>query len=222
VDLHRRIAPREFPSPLTFEYLSKRLKPVPLAGTLVVTLCPEDMLLMLSIQVTKDRYLKLGKICDVSEFLRVHRGLDWARTLKEAKRSGAQRKILFALGLISHLLSTALPQEVAHKLKFHTSIQELVERASQELFHHTGDTVGGQMTFQRFHWLRRERLRDKIRPYCFRYVKDVIVPCELDRRVLSISSRLSFLYYFVRPARLVAKYTGLLLARVIRLSSSVS
>ena len=47
VDLHRRIASRDFPSPLNFDYLLKRLRPVDLAGTTAATLCPEDTLLML-------------------------------------------------------------------------------------------------------------------------------------------------------------------------------
>ena len=59
---------------------------------MVPNLSPEDTLLMLSVQVTKDRYLQLAKICDIAEFLRVHRSLNWAQTLKEAKRLGGAAK----------------------------------------------------------------------------------------------------------------------------------
>jgi Uncharacterised nucleotidyltransferase len=222
VDLHRRIAPREFPSPLSFDYLSKRIQSATLVGTIVPNLSPQDTLLMLSVQVTKDHYLQLAKICETSEFLRVHLSLNWARTLTEAKRLGAQRKILFALCLTRHLLGMALPREVVRELKVHKGVHELVEHASRQLFHRSDNTVRDQLSSQRFRWLIRERLRDKLYPYYLRYLHDVITPNELDRRLLPLSRRLSFFYYFIRPARLVAKYTGLLLARVIRLCSSVS
>src|SRR4029453_11293711 len=193
VDLHRRIAPQEFPSPLTFEYLSKRLQPTTLIGTTVRSLSPKDTLLMLSIQVTKDRFLKLAKVCDVAELLRLHRSLNWAQALTEAKRLGAQRKILFALCLTSNLLGTALPKEVVHELKFYTAIRELVEHASLQLFHRTDNTVRDRLTSQRFRWLVRERLRDKIYPFYLRYLHDliikVIIPCELDRRLLHLPGR---------------------------------
>lgn len=222
VDLHRRIAPREFPSPLSFDYLSKRVQSATLLGTIVPNLSPQDTLLMLSVQVTKDRYLQLAKICDTSEFLRVHRSLNWGRTLTETKRLGAQRKTLFALCLTRHLLGTALPQEVVRELKVHKGVHELVEHASRQLFHRSYNTVRDQLSSQRFRWLIRERLRDKLYPHYLRYLHDVITPNESDRRLLSLSGRLSFLYYFIRPVRLVAKYTSLLLARVRKLSSSVS
>ncbi len=213
VDLHRRITPREFPSLLKLDYLSKRLKPVALAGTIVATLCPEDTLLMLSIQVTKDRYLQLKKICDIAELV-VHQRLNWAQALKEAKSLGGQRMMLFALCLTSNLLGAALPQEVVHELRFHTSIHELVEHAAEQLFHRGDHTVHDQLTSQRFYWLVRERLRDKLYPYYLRYVHDVIAPNELDRRLLPLPRRISFLYYFIRPVRLIGKYALLLLRRV--------
>jgi len=104
---NRRIAPRDFPSPLSFDYLSKRLQPTPLIGTTVASLSPLDTLLMLSIQVTKERRFKLAKLCDVAELLRRHWGLNWEQTLIETKRLGAQRKVLFALCLASNLPGTA-------------------------------------------------------------------------------------------------------------------
>jgi hypothetical protein len=214
VDLHRRIAPQEFPSPLTFEYLSKRLQPTTLIGTTVPSLSPKDTLFMLSIQVTKDRFLKLAKVCDVAELLRMHPGLNWAQALTEAKRLGAQRKILFALCLTSNLLGTPLPQEVVREVRFHSFIHELVKHASQQLFHQKDDTVGDHLTVQRSDWVVRERLRDKLYPYYLGYVHDVIVPNELDRRLLPLPRQISFLYYFIRPVRLVVKYALLLLRRV--------
>lgn len=217
VDLHRRMTEYGFRCPLNFDYLSKRLKPAVLAGTTVPNLSPEDTLLMLAIQITKDagsRYFQLAKICDMAELLRAYPRLDFAQALRQAKRLGGERMLLYSLRLANNLLDTVLPQEVISEMRFHPAIEGLVECARRQLF--DGYDRADQPTVDQFRWLVRERLRDKLYPYSLRYVTDVIVPCELDRRLLPLPGRLSFLYYFIRPVRLVRKYVLLLLKRVIR------
>jgi Uncharacterised nucleotidyltransferase len=221
VDLHKGLTPREFPSPLNFEYLSGRLQRIILAGTEVPNLSPEDTLLMLAVQITKDAgtpYFQLAKICDIAELLRVYPHLHSAKTLKQAKSLGGERMLLFSLRLTSNLLGTELPQDIICKMPFHPSIDKLADYARQQLFDRDDRTVRNQPAADQFRWLIRERLRDKIYPYYLRYLHDVIInviiPCELDRRLLPLPGRLSFLYYFIRPVRLAQKYGLLLLRRV--------
>ena len=210
VDLHRRIAPHEFPSPLTFDYLCKRLQPVALLGGTAATLCPEDTLLMLGMQITKDGNLQLSKICDIAELLRVHQHLNWARVLKETKRLGGQRMLLYGVRLTSDLLGTALPQELASETSFHPCLDGLVAHARRQFFHRD-DSVREPRPADCWRWVLQERLRDKLRAY-YHYLHNVIVPCELDRRLLPLPRELSFLYYFIRPVRLIGKH-GLLQMR---------
>jgi hypothetical protein len=123
VDLHRRIASRDFPSPLNFDYLSKRLRPVDLAGTTAATLCPEDTLLMLGMQVTKDGNLQLSKICDIAELLRVHQQLNWAQVLKETKRLGGAADAL--------LWRTAHERSPGHGTAATTSVGDVIALVSR-------------------------------------------------------------------------------------------
>ena len=204
VDLHKRIASRSVPSPLSFNYLSKRLEPVNLAGTIVATLCPEDALLMLSIQVTKDKNLQLAKICDIAELLHVHQHLNSARMLKQAKRLGAQRMLLYGVRLASDLLGTALPQELACDMSFHPAVNGLIAHARRQFFHRD-DSVPQQLPADCLRWVMQERFRAKLR----RFLYDVVVPCEPDRRLVHLPAGLSFLYYVIRPVRLIGKH-GLL------------
>ena len=153
VDLHKRIASRDFPSPLNFEYLSRRLQRITLAGTIVATLCPEDTLLMLSIQVTKDGNLQLSKICDMAELFRVHQHLNWVQVLKEAKRLGGERMLLYGLRLASNLLGTVLPKELVSEMSFHSALDGLVEYARRQLFHRDDCTVRDQPTADWFRWV---------------------------------------------------------------------
>ena len=211
VDLHKRIASRNVPSPLSFNYLSKRLEPVNLAGTIVATLCPEDALIMLSIQVTKDKNLQLAKICDIAELLHVHQHLNSARTLKQAKRLGAQWMLLYGVRLTSDLLGTVLPQELACDMSFHPSVNGLIAHARRQMFHRD-ESIPEQRPADCLRWVMQQRVRDKL----WRYLHDVVVPCEPDRRLLPLSTKLSFLYYLVRLVRLTVKYGLLPIRRAMR------
>jgi Uncharacterised nucleotidyltransferase len=209
VDLHNRITPPEFPSPLSFEYVSKRLQRISFAGAQVPNLCPEDTLLMLAIQITKDagsHYFQLAKICDIAELLRAHPCLDLAQALEQARRLGGERMLLFSLHLSNNLLGTKLPQDIVCKIPFHPSMHKFAEYAQQQLFYRGAHIVRQQATVDQFRWFIRERLRDKLSPYYVRYVKHVITPSVSDRRLLHLPNQLSFLYYFIRPIRLVGKY----------------
>jgi hypothetical protein len=203
VDLHQRIAPQDFPSQLTFDYLCKRLQPVVLPGGTTSTLCSEHTLLMLSIQVTKDGNLQLSKICDIAELLRVDHHLNWAQVLKETHRLGGQRMLLYALRLARDLIGTALPQEIASETLFHPSLNGLVAHARRQLFH-LDDSVYEPRPADCLRWVLQERLRDKLRAY-HGFLHDVVVPCEPDRKLLPLPRELSFLYYFIRPVRLLGK-----------------
>jgi hypothetical protein len=211
VDLHKGMTAREFPCPLNFEYLSGRLQRIVLAGTEVSNLSPEDTLLMLAIQITKDagsRYLQLAKICDIAELLRACPRLDLVQALKRAKRLGGKRMLLFSLRLTNNLLGTVLPKEIVYETRFHPALDGLVKYTRRQLFNEDDRTVPDQPTLDHFRWRVRERLRDKLYPYHLRYVADVIVPCDLERRLLPLPRELSFLYYFIRPVRLICKYTA--------------
>jgi Uncharacterised nucleotidyltransferase len=209
VDLHKRMTARQFSCPLNFEYLSGRLQRIAVDGTDVSTLSPEDTLLMLAIQITKDtgsRYFQLAKICDMAELLRAYPRLDFAQLLRQARRLGGERMLLYSLRLANNLLGTVLPQEIVSEMRFHPAIDGLVEYARRQLFEGAGRTVADQPAADHFRWDVRERLRDKLYPYYLRYVTDVVVPCELDRRFLPLPRELSFLYYFIRPVRLIGKH----------------
>jgi hypothetical protein len=219
VDLHKGLTAREFSCPLSFTYLSGRLERMVLAGTEVPTVSPEDTLLMLAIQITKDsgsHYFQLAKICDTAELLRAYPNLDFAQVLRQARRLGGERMLLFSLRLANSLLGAVLPQEVVREMRFHRAIDGLVECARQQLFDGGYRTVDDQPTVDRFRWRIRERLRDKLYPYYLRYVTDVIMPCDLERRLLPLPKELSFLYYLIRPVRLIGKHGLRQIKRTVR------
>jgi hypothetical protein len=215
VDLHKSMTPPEFPSPLQFAYVWERRQRIVLRGTEVPTLSLEDTLLMLAIQMTKDagsRYMQLVKLCDMAELLRVSPRLNLTQALKDARSVGGERMFLVSLALVRDLLGTRLPEDMLREMRCPPSLGVLVEEARRQLLHSDDCAVTDQRQVDAFRWRVRERLRDKLYPYYVRYVCGALAPCDLDRQLVPLPQCFSFLYYVIRPIRLVGKY-GLLLLR---------
>lgn len=216
IDLHQRMTSREFPSPLQFEQVWERRRHTVLLGTKVPTLSPEDTLLMLAIQISKDagsRYLQLVKICDVAALLRAYPDLDLTEVLSHAKELGGERMVQFSLCLAHKLLATPLPQEILGEVRAQPVIDQLVEFTRLQLFDDRDPIARNQRSIDQFRWLVRERLRDKLHPYYFRYVHAAFAPCRLDRQLLPLPHGFGFLHYGIRPIRLLCKYSLLLFRR---------
>ena len=215
VDLHKRMTSREFPSPLQFQDLWARRQQTVLLGTTVCTLSLEDSLLMLAVQTTKDAgtaYLQLARICDMSQLLRAYPDLDLIGVVRRANELGGERMVLFSLCLAHTLLGTPLPRHILQEIHTQPAIQQLVDFARQRLFDSGERDADNQWSINQFRWLVRDRLQDKLLPYYLRYAYDVFIPCRIDRQLLHLPHRFAFLYYGIRPIRLLCKY-GLLLFR---------
>ena len=222
VDLHKRITARELSCPLSFDYLSERLQPIRLAGNTICGLCPEDTLLMLSLQLTKDSHPQLSKVCDIAELVRSHTEVNWANAVKQTKNLGGERIASVGFYLTRKLLGVSLPPELTPELPLNNPIHRLVDHTVQKMFPQAEASLPDQLTAQRFHWLVRERLRDKIYPYYLRYVEELVTPCRIDREFLPLPEQFVFVYYFLRPIRLIGKYGLLLWRRMIQLTLAVA
>ena len=209
VDLHKRITPLGFRCPLDFEDLWQRLEAVELCGRTIRTLCAKDALLMLAVQITKDTgtdYFQLGKICDLARLIGADSGRHAAQALVEARKLGAERMVLFASQLAHDLLGTPLPHEFTQRGHAHPGIDPLVAYARRALFPSNATKATPSLTRETFQWAVRERLRDRLYPYYYHYVVQPLHPSELDREFLRLPGGLSFLYYVLRPIRLMGKY----------------
>jgi hypothetical protein len=174
---------------------------------------------MLAIQITKDagsRYFQLVKLCDIAALLHMYPRLDVAQALTHARRLGGERMLMLSLHLTHTLLGTALPHVLVDKRLCHPLLDRLMAYTLQHSVLEGGRPAPDQLTPAQFRWHVRERLRDKLYPYYHRYVRDVIVPCDLDRQLVPLPRHFSFLYYGIRPLRLVGKYGLWLFWRIIR------
>jgi hypothetical protein len=204
VDLHWAIAERNFSFPLDPECFWRRLERTPLGGNDVLTLSPEDSLLVLCVHGFKDTWERLKHICDVAELIRARRDIDWRLVMERAGTLGSERMLFLGLTLASDLLEVPLPEEVSHKAQADPAVKALVRQISERLFRatHEPSRVFAETPFHPLHLKMRERLRDKVR-YLVRTATTHTVG---DWMAVPLPRVLFPLYYAVRPIRLAEKY----------------
>ena len=201
VELHDALTPRAFPFPLAFAQLWRRRCLVPLTGQPLTAPGAEDLLLILCMHGAKHLWKNLGWICDVAELLRRQSSLDWEQVGREARRLRSERLLWLGVQLAERVLEAPLPPDVSRAARRDTAVRALAKRVLRHLLDDREWTPGGLESLT-FHLLARERLRDGLRFG----VSLFLTPTLADWQALSLPPALSFLYYGVRPQRLLGKY----------------
>lgn len=197
VEIHWRVSARLFSSPLDEKTLWENLHTDTFEGMQVNTLSPEDLLLSLCVHGAKHLWERLSWIADIAQLLEVHPRLNWASLLERARRTGTERMLLLGVYVAHDLLGARLPEQIEGLWRDDPEIASLAQQIYARLFASESDVVGMHGYFM-FQLKARPRLRDKLN-YC-RYV---ISPTEEDLTLLSLPAPLSFVYYLIRPLRML-------------------
>lgn len=141
VDLQWVMARRHFGFRLDRSVLWDRLKPVGLPTKSVMSLCPEDLLILLCVHGSKHAWAQLKWICDVAELVRRRPALDWSRVLFQAGEWGCRRMVLLGLAMAQSLFDTVLPRAVLHEIQADADITVLARRMPKQLLKHAGHGI---------------------------------------------------------------------------------
>lgn len=207
VDLHREIiAPKHVSCSLSFDYLWENIETFSLAGTTVPNFSPEVGLLILCLNGSKDCWQKLNRICDVAELIRTHQGMNWERVMEKATTLRCKRLIFLGLFLAVSLLDTTIPEEIWRQVQSDSVVRSLATEVSEQLFSDTIKPVG-EVEKTIFHMRVREHMQDRVRSFLALMTHSGWTnPTEKDYDFLELPTSISFLYYFLRPVRVVKKY----------------
>jgi hypothetical protein len=205
LEVHWAFGPRLFSFAFDPEGVWARAERTPLAGTMVLTLSPEDLLLILCMHHSKDAWVRLEWICGVAELIRRHDRMDWSWVVGQADMLGMRRMLFLGLYLVSDVLGAAPPKHVLRAVRADRSVEVLAQRVRRRLFLELRDRGGVfQLSATRiaFHLSVRERVQDKLR-YSLRLA---LSPSVGDQTFLALPPSVSFLYYPLRPLRLAGKW----------------
>lgn len=200
VEIHWRVSARLFSSPLDEESLWKNSRHDTFEGMRIKTLAPEDLLLSLSVHGAKHLWERLSWIADIARLVEVDLDLNWEELLERARRTGTERMLLLGLYVAHDLLGANLPAHVEAKFETDEEIAPLAGQIYSRLFAE-GNEAGGMSGYFMFQLKARRRLRDK-----FNYCRYVISPTEEDLTLVKLPAPLSFVYYLLRPLRML--WTG--------------
>lgn len=197
VEIHWRIQPRYFAFHLDADRLLERLEPTTFCGRPIRTITREDTLLLLCMHGSTHAWQRLEWIADVAR-LAEGGNLDWDRCLGEAGRLGARRMLHVGLILGSRLLGAALPEQIRAEADRDRTAVALAEEVTRTLC--SGPLPDGSTEHRRFHLRSRERLRDRVE----HVLRLALTPYVRDWAVVPLPRALGFLYYVIRPFRVLA------------------
>lgn len=217
VDLHRSLNPELFEFGVDFERLWDRRAPIRIGGRDLRSPSPEDMLSILCIQAARDGWngkYRLLQRCDIAELVRSHPELNWKWVMDEARGRGTRRILLVGLRFCEKYLGADLTKPVLRAIEADSRVSEIASQQAARCFQDHDDGPPRRIDLIRAHSEARERLRDKFRPYAQQYVLEKLKPNSSDRAFLPLPEALHFLYFVVRPFRLIADLARGLYARL--------
>jgi hypothetical protein len=201
LEIHWKCFPWELPFSLTLKELGKRLKRVRMMDREVLTFSPEELLLILCIHGYKHCWEALGLICDVAGLIQIYQEMDWDLVTEEAHRYGSERILFLGLYLAKDLLEVNLPDKVCQRIESDVKLGILAHKVCTPLFKENGLLGAPERFF--FHLRSIKTFWDRVL-YCYFLM---VPPYFADFLVLKLPSALFFLYYLIRPFRLLGKYS---------------
>ena len=200
VELHTERTLRYFPVALDFAKICQRLLGVQLAGRTLRTFSVEDTLVMLCVHGAKHFWDRLGWILDIAGVVS-SQPVDWPAALQMAADLNSTRVFLLGLSLAHDLLDAPLPESVLEQVRQDAHVRWLSQRVCDSLAGRAKPSAG---VFRRT--IFRLRSRDEFAHGLMHMARLALSPTESDRGAVGLPARFSFLYFLVRPWRLLRQY----------------
>jgi predicted O-linked N-acetylglucosamine transferase (SPINDLY family) len=128
VEPHTRLTPSKMALDIDYAGLWSRAQPRDVDGRSMLTLAPEDDLLVLAIHGGKEMWWSIKWAADVAAFIGSHPQLDWSAALARAREQGCVRMLLLAASLARTYFQAAVPAPIIAAECIDPAIGPMVER----------------------------------------------------------------------------------------------
>lgn len=208
IEPHWSFAPSTIAFDLDYPAMWSRAVRVELFGREVSCLERTDLVIMLCLHGSKEKWVRLQWIGDLARTLAASPDLDWDELLRRAGAQGCRRMVLLGLALIAEVAGMELPASVAAEVARDGKVAELVAGIVPRLFD-TSYEETSVYELNRFHWDMRERLRDRL-AYVWR---TLVTPRHTHYQIVKLPDALFVGYY---PVKVVHDFLLLPLWRLLR------
>lgn len=198
VELHWRIdlVFAKFRHNLGLDWASRRRRTTLLAGAEVPDMSPELTLLMLCTHGSKHIWPRLIWITDAAQLIESQPSLDWAEVIREAKRSGLWRALALGVLLAKRIGGAAVPEAVLSRFESDPVASKIARQIELNLFEAPGSPPPGRVPYN----IKLLSFRDRV---LLVLSLDFLRPNEKDLEFVSLPRPLNFLYWLVRPIRVL-------------------
>jgi Uncharacterised nucleotidyltransferase len=140
VDLQWVMAHEQFAFRLDRADIWGRCLSISINGSLVNTLAPEELLIVLCVHGSKHAWERLKWVTDVAELVRSQQ-LNWKRVLSTATKWKCRRMLLLGLELANQLMETPLPADVLNEISADHDVTMLARRMPKSTLTHQHDGI---------------------------------------------------------------------------------
>lgn len=202
IDLHWEITGRYSLEPIYYKNLENRFEQIKISGKNITTLSIEDTLIHLCIHGTSHCWEKLEMVYSVSEIIKSKKIKDWDIIIEKARLLKCKKMVFLGSVLAEQLFKTILPDGLKDKVDKNKGLQKLAKKIIEKIMNQTpAFTESLSWRFSPIHFSARDSIIDQVR-YAVRLFFQPTIR-EWDKYPLPNS--LLFLYYFLRPYRLITE-----------------
>lgn len=201
VELQWEIVPPYFNFSIPAEYLWNNVQDSAGGDFRFQKLSPEIELIIICVHGAKDLWARLLWVCDVAEFIRVNKELNWDWVIRLSRTLGGLRMLSLGLLLAKKVLDISLPDKVIESIESDPAAMRLAREVKQQIFDGSNGSCG-ILQNSLFYLKVRECVQDRIQ-YCARLAM-TITPG--DWSLVPLPKSLFPLYHLMRPVRLGLKY----------------
>lgn len=187
VDLHRSFFSQAMPLELSGRTT------VTIGGYPIPTLPPEELFVLLSVHGCKHAWRELRWVYDLVGLMN-RQNLDWEKIERLSLQSGSRRAVTVGLELSRKLFETATPPNLAGD----ETARRLARESEQYIFGKAPDL----RRLQRYQWRVFDRFEQRLRYL----VVTLFRPHSLDLAWVDLPENMWYLYYPLRPLRIVWDY----------------
>ncbi len=175
----------------------------------VITFSRCDTLLVMAINATKEYWRpSLHHLSEIAALTGTYTDADWIAAFQRARRIGCQRMLVAAVLFTHRLIDMKLPSVGPVRLFNHQSINRAVDELQDHLFLESNGQKENTV-MQLIHHANAQNYYLSLTDSSLRrsgdWLKWAITPNSSDQAVIKLPGNLAFLYYFIRPFRLLIK-----------------
>jgi hypothetical protein len=200
LELQWALQPRFYAVDFDMNELFERSRNVSIAGRVMKTPSPEDLLLILSVHAAKHVWGRLIWLCDIAQILK-REDLNWNWIQSQARELGILRILHITLLLPNRFLGITIPPALETALREDKSAQRLADQIAISVA--AGVTYEEQkLSYFRLMMRLRERKVDRLRFLA----RLAFTPGPGEWEAVSLPKALFPLYRLVRLARLASRF----------------